>query len=236
MISATLLPDLSTVIGEADASRLRNKGYKLRKTKNGFLLDKFSSLYLIEKGRIEVFFDQHKHNFNYLWDKLSEKDKIFYIAYKGLRDLGKKPYFNGNLILLNGKRVNVKFYRDEIKFSELILGYLAIVDSDNEAIYYEIKRRNPRLLKFVEKYHDKDTASDIADNKIIVKSGSKFGCDYRVYKNNEVHSSILVNVTDVDDCKSIIARARVAHSVRKDLIYCYGYKDKHRCVSIKWIR
>jgi len=73
MISARLLPDLSTLIGEADASRLRNKGYKIIKKKNGYILDRLSSLYLLEKGRFEIFIDGEKKALIFCGENLQKK-------------------------------------------------------------------------------------------------------------------------------------------------------------------
>jgi tRNA splicing endonuclease len=236
MISARLLPDLSTLIGEADASRLRNKGYKIIKKKNEYILDRLSSLYLLEKGRFEIFIDGEKKGFDFLWRKLTEEEKWQYVAYKGLRDLGYKPYLNKDNIFLNRKRVNVRYYKDIINLSELSVGYFAVVDSDYEPIFYQIKRRNPLLLEIVRKTYSEIGQSENKHNKLVVKSGSKFGCDYRIYRNNELHSSLLVNIAKEDDCKSIVARARIAHSVRKILIYCFEHGGKNKCISIEWIR
>jgi len=167
---------------------------------------------------------------------ITEEEKWKYVAYKGLRDLGHKPYLNNDNIFLNRKRVNVRYYKDIINLSELTVGYFAVVDSDYEPIFYQIKRRNPLLLEIVRKTYSEIGQSKNKHNKLVVKSGSKFGCDYSNYRNNELHSSLLVNIAKEDDCKSIVARARIAHSVRKILIYCFEHGGKNKCISIEWIR
>lgn len=71
--------------------------------------------------------------------------------------------------------------------------------------------------------------------RFTVKSGAKFGSEFRLYSGKDKHSRILLNIKDNEDAVSMIAKARVSHSVKKELVYCFHHEEGIRCLSIRWL-
>jgi tRNA-intron endonuclease len=76
---------------------------------------------------------------------------------------------------------------------------------------------------------------DLRANRMVVKTGFKFGTHFRVYKRVEgptkvPHSEYLVHAVSQDYVfhLPVISRAvRLAHSVRKQMVFAYGEEDVH---------
>jgi tRNA-intron endonuclease len=84
---------------------------------------------------------------------------------------------------------------------------------------------------------------DLRDKKLVVKTGFKFGTHFRVYKQVEgtrkvPHSEYLVHTVPEDHIflPPVLSRAvRLAHSVRKQMVFAYPDKDV-RYLEIKRLK
>jgi len=90
--------------------------------------------------------------------------------------------------------------------------------------------------KFLEKY---SVYEYFKNRGYIVKSGLKYGTEFRLYEVSEdEHSKYLVKILFEDqvlDAKSLIALGRVAHSTRKTLLLVIVSKENDFVVyELKW--
>lgn len=84
---------------------------------------------------------------------------------------------------------------------------------------------------------------DLRENKLVVKTGFKFGTHFRVYKHVEgpskvPHSEYLVHTVPVDHIflPPVLSRAvRLAHSVRKQMVFAYP-EDGVKYLEIKRLK
>lgn len=112
--------------------------------------------------------------------------------------------------------------------------------SDEEILNIEdINEKDISRKDFVKKIRDIDSIfddrfnvySDLKKRGLIVKTGFKFGTDFRCYTRNpeEIHAEYLVHIVD-EKFKSVwseMSRAiRLAHSVNKEIIFACVEKDK----------
>lgn len=110
------------------------------------------------------------------------------------------------------------------------MGVLEILNADEE----ELKSRAREVeAGFDRKY---EIYKDLKRRGFVVKTGFKFGSDFRVYKKVESvddlpHSEYLVEIVDDREVKlSEIARAvRLAQNVRKKMVFAYD--DKYLCLE-----
>ena len=81
--------------------------------------------------------------------------------------------------------------------------------------------------------------SDLREKRMVVKTGFKFGSHFRVYKQvhgpeKVPHSDYLVHTLPADHIflPPVLSRAvRLAHSVRKSMIFAYPLEGEDRPVS-----
>ncbi|PYB67843.1 tRNA-intron lyase [Thermoplasma sp. Kam2015] len=80
--------------------------------------------------------------------------------------------------------------------------------------------------------------SDLVSRGCIVKTGFKYGANFRVYLGNESqHAEYLVSViSDTERWYSISRGVRVASSVRKTMIFASIYKNEVRYVALKRVK
>ncbi|MDR0911635.1 MAG: tRNA-intron lyase [Methanobrevibacter sp.] len=85
---------------------------------------------------------------------------------------------------------------------------------------------------------------DLKDRGYVIKSGFKYGADFRLYKRGQApgtqHSNFLVKIiSELDDLKvsDFSSYARVAHGVKKDLLLAILDDDWDiTYYSVKWTR
>jgi len=107
-------------------------------------------------------------------------------------------------------------------------GLIQLVDRTGEPLNLPDFLARARLIEsdFDLKYQ---VYRDLRERKLVVKTGFKFGTHFRVYKNVEglqkvPHSEYLVHTVPQDHVflPPVLSRAvRLAHSVRKQMIFAY---------------
>ena len=97
---------------------------------------------------------------------------------------------------------------------------------------YEIKYLNKDIKNPLDKIY-----KDLIERGFIVKSGFKYGSNFRVYKNSmDEHSEYLVSYME-KDLWYVIARAvRLASNVRKKLIIAGIIENKPLYIKIERLR
>ena len=101
-----------------------------------------------------------------------------------------------------------------------------VVDTNRDLRKY-FSRGRPGFLRSYAVY------KDLRDRGFTVKSGAKYGADFRVYDKGvsikeRVHSKYLVWVMDQDErlpLKTLVGINRIAHSVKKRLLLAIVDKD-----------
>ena len=80
--------------------------------------------------------------------------------------------------------------------------------------------------------------SDLRNRGLIVKSGFKYGTHFRVYeKSMDEHARYLIHVPDRNEEMQRVSRVvRVAHGVRKELLFARDTKNGVKYLSVSWIR
>ncbi|WP_456468797.1 tRNA-intron lyase [Archaeoglobus sp.] len=109
-------------------------------------------------------------------------------------------------------------------------GALKLVNADED----ELRRRAREVeVDFDRKY---EVYRDLKNRNFVVKTGFKFGSDFRVYRKVEnvedlPHSQYLVDIADDKEMRlSEIARAvRLAQNVRKRMVFAYD--DGYLCIE-----
>ncbi len=85
------------------------------------------------------------------------------------------------------------------------------------------------------------TYGEMRDEGYVVKTGFKYGTHFRVYtgKPGEGHAPFLVHCLEKDEAytwEDISQAVRVAHGVKKRMIYSIVYEEKVKYLEIKWWR
>ncbi len=232
MITGFLTGSSIQLRDEGEASTLRNKGYPIKRIKGGYSLDIISGAYLLRRAKLEIIQDGRNIDFSTIFHKLTFKQKMLFSTFEHLKRIGIKCRIVSDNLYVGNRKVMILHYGNQINFGDLNTGLLSIVDSDFESLIYEIKRKN--LLKSKE-IVDNFVFLDEVSKKFTIKSGAKFGSDYRLYSGKDKHSKILLNMKSTDDTISLIAKARVSHSVKKELVYCFPSEKEMKCLSFKWV-
>jgi len=167
-----------------------------------------------------------------------------------------KVYLEGEILLTNQSEayslLTKSNFGEEIekKIQYSIFEAFYLLDKEKIEIYYkDIQLKKEELIKkflkkdkrFNLKYH---VFKDLRDKGYILKTGLKFGADFRVYekgfKISESHAKWLVfvnNETDTLRLTEFTAKSRVAHSIRKNLLL--AIIDEEGDISyyeIRWIK
>ncbi|HDI10689.1 MAG TPA: tRNA-intron lyase [Euryarchaeota archaeon] len=168
-----------------------------------------------------------------------------------LRSKSVKAILSGECLIVRGNR-EINVLRGKRKIGTIKNGVLEL--SPLEGIYLMKKGKIKafhmgkeinvdQLLQKVDfkRYH---VFEDLTEKGYLVKSGHKYGADFRVYEKGDdpdkEHSSYLVRVIgEVESVKAydLLALARVAHSVRKKLILAIvGEEGEVTYYSVKWTK
>jgi len=121
-------------------------------------------------------------------------------------------------------------------------GLMELVDRSGVALDLEGLKERARIIEsdFDLKYR---IYRDLRDRKMVVKTGFKFGTHFRVYKyvggpDKVPHSEYLVHTVPADHVfmPPVLSRAvRLAHSVRKEMVFAYP-DDSARYLEIRRLR
>ena len=121
-------------------------------------------------------------------------------------------------------------------------GVITLVDRSGKDLNLESFAARARLIEsdFDLKF---SVYKDLRDKSLVVKTGFKFGTHFRVYKQVQgpgkvPHSEYLVHTVPVDHVflPPVLSRAvRLAHSVRKQMIFAY-ISDEVRYLEIKRLK
>ena len=121
-------------------------------------------------------------------------------------------------------------------------GVITLVDRSGKDLNLESFAARARLIEsdFDLKFF---VYKDLRDKSLVVKTGFKFGTHFRVYKQVQgpgkvPHSEYLVHTVSVDHVflPPVLSRAvRLAHSVRKQMIFAYA-GDEVRYLEIKRLK
>ncbi len=101
--------------------------------------------------------------------------------------------------------------------------------SENETKYFKNKW---------DKSLSNRTYNFLVNNGMIVKSGFKYGCNFRVYKSSiDLHSEFLILLLEKDLEWFEVSRAvRVANSVKKGMLFATEFENKLVFVKVKRVR
>ncbi|MCS7121288.1 MAG: tRNA-intron lyase [Archaeoglobaceae archaeon] len=212
---------------------LRNKGIKVR-INGKFLVGKkvYMPLYEKEKIKLSELIEFCKKFPNFTIAVVDEESEVTYYSLSIYEPLGEqkeilKPFDGilvGNTVFVKDKEIfNLHFYGSERKkFVTLSLveaAYLAkkgVLKMNNFEVEDEIKRK-------LEVYED------LKKRGLIVKTGFKFGSDFRAYEKvssvlDLPHSKYLITIADDKEFKlnEIVRAVRLAQNVRKTMLFVVG--------------
>ncbi len=213
------------------ASTLRNKGFSGINRGEKLSVDMITAYFLFSKKKANVY-DQGRMLEDNDFINILGKELYKYYAYKFLRERGYKPAVKNNSLYLKNKRVLVTKYPEIIAFNTIrnLNNLLVVVDDEGECILYELERiRLPNHL-----LNTKGPDNRKGDFNYLVKSGSKYGSDFRIYEKNSTHAKYLMSIGDYISTRDLVARVRVAHSVKKIYIQALQ-KPSNKYFGIKWI-
>jgi len=113
---------------------------------------------------------------------------------------------------------------------------IAIIDSENDVVYYVIKIVEWPATKLKENsittITDKEI-KELIDKGYQVNSGLKFGTHYRVYNYESKHAPWLIHIVKEGiNWLDITRMVRVGHGVNKTIVLAY----KKRWISLEWIK
>lgn len=142
-----------------------------------------------------------------------------------------------------GKAIGERLQLSLVESAYLVeKGLIDMVDRSGEALDLGCLMERARAIEgdFDLKYR---IYRDLRDRKLVVKTGFKFGTHFRVYKyvggpNKVPHSEYLVHTVSSDHVfmPPVLSRAvRLAHSVRKEMVFAYP-DDEVRYLEITRLR
>lgn len=120
-------------------------------------------------------------------------------------------------------------------------GFMDVYSSGRELSIEEIKKMGRKVEENFDRRYE--VYKDLKDRRFCVKTGFKFGSDFRVYDEIKSvedlpHSNYLVSV--VDDMRlplyEIAGAVRLAQNVRKKMIFAFKEEDENRYLQIEWIK
>ncbi len=132
-----------------------------------------------------------------------------------------------------GSRLHSKGFYGKIKDKKLYLNFLeALYLLEKEKIEVEYKEKLvtfSELLEMARSEAEFDIRyfvyKDLRDRGLIVKTGFKYGCHFRVYRRGpEEHAEYLVHVIPEKrefQTYDIVKHCRLAHSVNKAMIFAF---------------
>lgn len=237
---------------------LRNRGYKVRPV--GDLLLARKAFFPISERRpitIPELADKAKSYEDFILAVLDEESEITYyrVYEKDLRGRQVEEirkitgYILEDRVITENKEIFERFFYGSEKenFVALSLVESVYLVEKNLMDVFDANMKKLRLeellkiAKNVEKEFERkyEVYRDLKERGFVVKTGFKFGSDFRVYSEVESvkdlpHSEYLVSIVDNKMLRaSEIARAvRLAHSVRKKMIFAFD----RRYLCIEWVR
>jgi len=170
---------------------------------------------------------QDSDNFPYSKEKIKIRDIVEVIMMQGKLENNKIVVSDNSAISkLHGKRAygimsNGKLYLSLLEAYYLFeKGKLQVLKNNKSISSTSIKSLVDKETDFNAKYC---VYKDLRDRGYIVKTGFKYGCHFRVYRNSiEEHAEYLVQSFIEHDSiitDDIIRHVRLAHSVKKKMIF-----------------
>ncbi len=223
---------------------LRRRGYKVRPV-DGFLIARHVFLPIAESKKISIAEIAERRVENLVLAVVDEENEVTYyrveeVDVKGchFEKIGKvKGYLVRDRILSEDKEIFERFFYGSLKdglVSLSLLEGLYLMEMGVLEVYDSHRRVSAEELRDLARSFDPnfdrrfEVYKDLKLRNFVVKTGFKFGSDFRVYERVESvedlpHSKFLVNI--VDDKKMPmfeIARAvRLAQNVRKKQLFVY---------------
>jgi len=227
MITGVLRRKSVLIKDERDASRLRNRGYTGKNMGTALSLNLPVAIYLLESGRIEVKSEGVSVGKEELKSMMSEEERMLFLAFSCLRRGGKNPAFSGKRLMWNGMEIRTFWFDGMIDFPSLgNRGYIAVVAEEGCVLY---------SYGLVFRGEAKDVRSFLEKRGYVVETGLKYGCDYRLYESSP-HATTLACYGSKLAAKNIVARVRIAHSVRKIYVQIAMKNGKYTGYRLQWIR
>ncbi|MEM4055897.1 MAG: hypothetical protein QW578_02510 [Thermoplasmatales archaeon] len=213
---------------EKEASRLRNRGYKGKDIGTKLSLSLPVSYYLARSGRLEILSGMKKMGSEDLVTIMNGSERRIASAYAYLRADGKNPQVRGRGMWWNELPVRIYSENEIVDLSKFgKKSYLCVTSSEGCLLYLSelfLKKKGGMNLK-----------EALEKKGYRVGDGLKYGCDYRVYEDLP-HATFLITYDDRPIARDLVARVRIAHSVRK--IYVHASYSKGQLVLYKflWVR
>ncbi len=231
---------------------LRMRGYKVRPVED-LLVSKyvFKPLHELKRVRIRDLCGRFE---NFAIAVVDEESEVTYYRVEEVdirgsqreEEFSVKGYLVGDTVITWERRVYDRYFYGNLKGDVVFLsvveaaymaekGYLKGVDAESlfeigDKVYENFRRRY-------------EVYKDLKERGFVVKTGFKFGSDFRVYEEvrsveDLPHSKYLVTIVDDRRIPMFeIARAvRLAHNVRKKQIFVYSDGGKNRYVLIERIK
>ncbi|RUM33056.1 MAG: tRNA-intron lyase [Archaeoglobus sp.] len=226
-------------------SDLRNRGRKIKVEEN-FIVGNEIFVPISERDFVD-FREIVGRKFNLAI--VDEEGDVTYYKHSEWNCVGRhreniKPFdgvFAGDRVLTCNKEIFEKFFYGSmndgiVNLSLVEAVYLAEkgllkLDVSNEKLKYTARQMEK---KFEERYA---VYRDLKDRGFVVKTGFKFGSDFRVYEKVEnlrdlPHSKYLVKVAERIRASELASHVRVARAVRKKMVFCFDIKGlRYICIE-----
>lgn len=238
---------------------LRRRGYRVRVIDN-LLIYKYVFLPVFETKELSIVDLAKRRLENLVLAIVDEESELTYYRVEEVdirgrnfhEDFKAKGKLIGNRVIVNLAEIYTRYfygsYRNDVVELSLMealylmeRGNLRIFSNQKELYEDDVREIAKRFDRNFERRYE--VYKDLKERGFVVKTGFKFGCDFRVYEEvlsveNLPHSKYLVSIVDDKKMKAFeIARAvRLAHNVRKDMIFTYKENNKNRYILIKWIK
>ena len=102
------------------------------------------------------------------------------------------------------------------------------------------KAKSNKTMKKTKDFHNNYIVFKHLRKNHIVKTGLKFGTEFRVYKKNEKHALYLVHVMKQSqklNLKELIAKTRISHSTAKKLLLAVvDSEDQVTFQEVNWVK
>ncbi len=230
--------------GAADASTLRNKGFRGRNIGESLSLDLVTSSDLLIRKRIEIFDGGKRITLKEIENMMTRGERKNAVAFHYLRSKGKKPLMRKGKLYLSGKRVLVYAEDEHIHFPLGRRGssLLAITDPEWNCLLYSVSR--VKLGGIVLGMHLKldaregELKRDGGKKGFSLGSALKYGSTYRIYDGHSPHAKYLMQLEKESRALDLVARVRIAQSVRKAFLLGIQNKKKSELTfyEVRWIR
>lgn len=246
MIEGKLIRRRVLIRNEADASTLRNKGFVGKNLGQKLSLDLMTSLHLVLHKKMEVKSRNEILGSNEILKMLSNGQRGIAVAFDYLKSKGMKPVIKRGRLFASDKRVMSVMDRERVDFSKFNSGdrYLCVTDSEGMCLLYSVKRVHlfdtpeRRKLGGNESLQEESIEETLSKRGLRIASGFKYGCEYRIYQGNSTHAEFLLTQESSTIARDLVARVRIAHSVKKRYVQEIQKNNGGRLTffEIKWVR